>query len=950
MLPYSPSHCDPIFLQRLTVGEQRYRLIDTLVQSVRDEVGRTSHQHHLLVGPRGSGKTHVLSLMVHRIRSDHDLAQAVLPVVLAEEEVAARPADLLLRVLERFAQQYAHSPGAITAATDVRARCLENIARIRGESDHAMALHLAGAALAEVAKRTNRLMVAVVENLDALLYSGPGLSRPETLKTHWGLRKVLQESPGLLVVAAAPSVFGEIAESQAPFHDAFTRHLLEELQPEEMVDLIRVRIDLELGAADLEDQRRQRLSILQANFGAREPKLRGLLVLMGGLPRFGHLLFELLVDTDLGNMQATLASFLDAQTPYFQARLDPRLVPEAELAVLEVLAAAEGPLSPSEVARRLRGRSTPAATTYLRRLIDRGLVRKRGESRRNVRYDVAEPLFRIWRRFRLGRAEQEQVLTLAEFVAALFTPTELLAERSSLAGRDDAGLRLRLIEAALACCTVSSRGEIGEPKTRAGREVAILIHDAWRAMDRGSSDEAFALSSRVVELLRRSGDRRALCQRLATHAHFASRAGRHEDALSAAEEGEAIALELGDEVERVHCLTHRVEALNGLGRFNEALTALDTQDALLVKLGNDHDRAYCLRNRARTLSNLGRFDEALTVLQTADSLLASAGDVAGQARCRALSAFVLTEANRHEEALSVFDEAKRMFLEIGDEGGMAHCDDSRGESLVQLGRTEEALGSYSAAEELYRRTGNIHERAHCLLRRGWLLFSEERYGDAATLLQEAENLLAEVGDEVCRASSVAILGRIACTRGEWSRGLDLLQAAHASFEHAERQDAADELGEVMLGELSRALSAMPPSERHRWLIGVAPLSQRAADDETLRAKLVALAVSVLRELGPTQAASFLSRFEENLPPSHATLLRPVQLAAQVVAKELPAALPGESEETSRAVREVLGMVKRNAQATKPRRRSGASKEGGTASGGVTHRNQKPKRKRTISAA
>jgi tetratricopeptide (TPR) repeat protein len=761
---------------------------------------------------------------------------------------------------------------------------------------------------------------------------------------------VLQESAGLMVIAAAPTVFGEIANSQAPFHDAFCRHVLEELQPEEMIDLVRVRLDLELEAPDLDEQRRKRLSILKEDFAARTPKLRGLLVLTGGLPRFGHILFELLVDTDLKNAQATLARFLDAQTPYFQARLDPRLVPEAELAALEVLAAAEGPLAPSEVARRLRGRSTPAALTYLRRLIDRGLVRKRGDSRKNVRYDISEPLFRVWRRFRLGRAEQEQVLALAEFVAALFTPTELLAERSSLVGRDDASLRLRLVEAALACCAAPSYREAKEPSTPAGREVAKVIEDAWAADIHGSSDKAYELSGRAIELLRHSADRRALSHHLATHAHFASRANRPEDALRAAEEGEAISLELGDDHERVHCLTHRVGALNELGRFQEALAVLDSQDALLATLGNDHERAFCLHNRARTLSLLDRYNDALTAQQTAEALLGNAGPAEMRAQWQGLRGFLLSKTNHNEEALSALAEAKKMFSEIGDDARMANCDESRGDILVDMGRNEEALSSYQSAEELYTRTGNDHGRAHCLLSRGWLLFVRKRYRAARPLLEEAKNLLTEVGDEVCRASSVEILGRIACANGEWKLGLELLQAAHASFGHTSRQATANEVGGAMLGELSRALMTMPPSDRDKWLVGVAPLARHVADDETVRANLVSLAVSLLRELGPARAVSALSRFEENLPASHSTLLQPVRLAAQIMAKELPATLPGESEETSRAVREVLAMLKRNAQGMVPKRRPGEPKKAGTTSGRATQRKRKPKRQRGGSTA
>ncbi len=84
--------------------------------------------------------------------------------------------------------------------------------------------------------------------------------------------------------------------------------------------------------------------------------------------------------------------------------------------MLDAIASAEGPLTPKEVAARLRARSPNAVSTCLKRLRERGLVKPTGPSRRDVRYDLTEPLFRIWRRFRRGRAERNQVVLLAEFV------------------------------------------------------------------------------------------------------------------------------------------------------------------------------------------------------------------------------------------------------------------------------------------------------------------------------------------------------------------------------------------------------------------------------------------------------------------------------------------------------------------------------------------------------
>ena len=104
-----------------------------------------------------------------------------------------------------------------------------------------------------------------------------------------------------------PPSFGEVTDPEAPFYDFFRLHHLNELPPEEMVALIKSRLDLELENETLDPARRTRLQALADHYEDRIPKLRGLLVLTGGLPRFAHLIFDLLAETDLSSVAGTLS-------------------------------------------------------------------------------------------------------------------------------------------------------------------------------------------------------------------------------------------------------------------------------------------------------------------------------------------------------------------------------------------------------------------------------------------------------------------------------------------------------------------------------------------------------------------------------------------------------------------------------------------------------------------
>ena len=114
--------------------------------------------------------------------------------------------------------------------------------------------------------------------------------------------------------------------------------------------------------------------------------MRGIIAIAGGIPRFIHLLYEVIVDTDVHRIFDTLNGFLDDLTPYFQNRLDPRFIPQAEIDVLHTLASARGPLQPSEIVEELYGVPGNEVSELLNRLHERGLMKKGRTPRWQGRY------------------------------------------------------------------------------------------------------------------------------------------------------------------------------------------------------------------------------------------------------------------------------------------------------------------------------------------------------------------------------------------------------------------------------------------------------------------------------------------------------------------------------------------------------------------------------------
>jgi DNA polymerase III delta prime subunit len=90
---------------------QRHKLAQNIVELIRNSVITPSKHHTLLVGPRGIGKTHLVSLVYYRIREMDDLDDRLLIAWLREEEWGITSfLDLLLRIFRALQEEYGTPP------------------------------------------------------------------------------------------------------------------------------------------------------------------------------------------------------------------------------------------------------------------------------------------------------------------------------------------------------------------------------------------------------------------------------------------------------------------------------------------------------------------------------------------------------------------------------------------------------------------------------------------------------------------------------------------------------------------------------------------------------------------------------------------------------------------------------------------------------------------------
>jgi len=96
---YKPQRTSPDTLEAILVA--RENLLQKILGQLSQWMPGTSRQHYLLIGPRGIGKTHILSLVTHRISTQPDLHGKWCPITFPEESYGiTRIADLFIKALQ----------------------------------------------------------------------------------------------------------------------------------------------------------------------------------------------------------------------------------------------------------------------------------------------------------------------------------------------------------------------------------------------------------------------------------------------------------------------------------------------------------------------------------------------------------------------------------------------------------------------------------------------------------------------------------------------------------------------------------------------------------------------------------------------------------------------------------------------------------------------------------
>jgi len=384
---YTPSNTDRGILKRIFV--QREKLLERIVDRLSQSMTTGDKHQMLLVGPRGCGKTHLVSLAVWELQSKEALRDQMRIAWLGEDDSFTGLVHLAFGIARQLSLEY---PDEFPA--DFRTS-------VRGLSQDDAALVVLQSIISRPGKRH---LLLVTENMDQTFESLGDLGRKK-----W--RAFLQETRKIATLATAQQLFAAVSDRKEAFFGFFDIQHLEPLSIDNAAELM-ARISREQAKPELGSY----LNSAEGRF-----RVRALHHLAGGNHRMYVLLAEFLTKESLEDLVAAFESLANDMTPYFQERV--RSLPDQQRQLVQCLCDADGAMTVKEIAGETFI-DERTCSKQLGNLKAKGYVRSEKRGKESW-YDMAEPLMRLCLEIKNQRGRPLRLV--AKFLRAWFPQSALLA-------------------------------------------------------------------------------------------------------------------------------------------------------------------------------------------------------------------------------------------------------------------------------------------------------------------------------------------------------------------------------------------------------------------------------------------------------------------------------------------------------------------------------------------
>ncbi len=380
----SPHLLEAIFVEREP-------LLQELLAGIRASLAPDFKRHALIVGPRGMGKTHLISLVYYRIREGYKGGESLgehlrVAWMREEERGVATYFHLLVRILRVLSDSY---------ADEALQKSVAGLSKFSLRDAPPIAEKLLQDWLGD------KTLLVLVENFEDILSRiGP--------HGQDALRAFLQNSSRCVICATAPSITPALAAHTAPFYNFFRVHGLEEFSVETARSLMKL-IAHERDDTDF-------LTFLDTQTAT--DRLRAIEDIAGGHPRIWILFAGFLTKDILDSLVPAFMKLIGELTPYYQSKMAE--LPAQEAMIVEYLCEKTGAQTVKDISE-FCFLAPNAASAQLGDLAKKGFVRSEKLGRES-HYELREPLLRLWHQV---KSQQDKPLRIIiDFIKNWFTKKE----------------------------------------------------------------------------------------------------------------------------------------------------------------------------------------------------------------------------------------------------------------------------------------------------------------------------------------------------------------------------------------------------------------------------------------------------------------------------------------------------------------------------------------------
>ncbi len=356
---FTPSNLTHEQLEALLTA--RGDLVEDICTRIRDGVETQTRRSLLLVGPRGIGKTFLVSLIHHRLLAEKKIKDKLAVAWLAEDPYSISSYVTLLREIMIQLDISEGVPG-----------WPKLLAEIKTAANESTQIALLEDALIETLG--NRGLFLIAENLDDIFEALGDLGQKQ-------LRPLLQSKLSTFLLCSTTSMVSGINNRDAAFHGFFD---IRDLRPFSFEECVETLVNL---AHALDNKNVAEL--LQTPKG--RARVRAIHHLAGGNPRVYTIFYEFLALETLDEIKQPFFKLIDSLTPYYQSRM--QTLSPRQRQYVDVLRRGAIPMAVKDIAGEALVPPN-SASKDLARLRELGYVTSISVGRESL-YELREPLMRI---------------------------------------------------------------------------------------------------------------------------------------------------------------------------------------------------------------------------------------------------------------------------------------------------------------------------------------------------------------------------------------------------------------------------------------------------------------------------------------------------------------------------------------------------------------------------